>query len=159
MTDQPAPAAVTVDPNEERRAKRHRVLLRGHIGFNDNFVSVNCAIRNLSETGAMLVLEAPAAIPENFTLFAELSGFKVECNTAWHKGLALGVRFTSGRQPVKMARSQHLGTSQTALSEQTRKAMEIRDRRMARTEADGKSVVQPVGKTAAKPAFGRRIID
>lgn len=152
-TETPVDAA-QADANEERRARRQRVLMKGYVAFHNNFASVPCSIRNLSETGALIVLDAPVAVPPNFVLFAELAGFKVECSIAWQRGLALGVHFTGARENSRIARHQFVGTSEKALSEQTLLEMEMRDRREGRTPVPA---VSGAGKTVvAKPAFGRK---
>ncbi len=156
MQEDLATEAIPGDPNEERRARRQRVLMKGYVAYHGNFASVPCAIRNLSETGAMLVLEAPVAIPAAFMLFSELGGFKVDCEVAWQRGLAFGVRFTSQREQSKIVRHQTIGTSQTALSEMTLRSMEERDRRQGRV--DDSSVSKGTGGTS-KPTFGRRCTD
>ncbi len=156
MENELSTEAIPGDPNEERRARRQRVLMKGYVAYHGNYASIPCNIRNLSETGAMVVLEAPVAIPGQFTLFAELAGFKVDCEVAWQRGLAFGVRFISQREQSKIVRQQILGTSEKALSELTLRQMEMRDRREGRV-AD--PVVTPLASAPSKPSFGRRVSD
>lgn len=155
MNDEPVSGGF--DPNEERIARRRRVLMKGVVSFNDGFSSAPCTIRNLSDTGAMIVLDAPAAVPTRFMLHAEIAGFKVPGEVAWHRGLAMGVRFTGPFEESRIVRQQHVGTSETALSDRILHEIEIRDRRERRT--DDRNLTANGQGGVSKPAFGRRITD
>lgn len=111
---------------EERYTRRQRVLLKGVVAWNDEFSSASCTVRDLSETGAKIQLESPAAIPANFVLHVEVGGWKAECERVWLEGLMMGVRFTSERQRSRLHRDQMLKPSEEAFSEQTRWEMEMR---------------------------------
>jgi len=113
---------------DKRQARRMRVLMTGNISLPGNLSTFLCTVRNLSEGGAMIVFPDLTPVPERFSLHVELSGFKVECEKIWQDGLTFGVRFLSEREPVKSLRQQLVNTSETALSQQTRRDFEIRDR-------------------------------
>ena len=54
---------------EERRATiRHRTLKGGKIAINDGFSVIDCTVRNLSETGALLRVVSVVGIPDQFVL-------------------------------------------------------------------------------------------
>lgn len=77
---------------DNRDAQRHRTLKGGRIVVNDGFSTFDCTIRNLSETGAKLVVTSSLGIPERFEL-AMLDGRKFACAVAWRTETEIGVRF------------------------------------------------------------------
>jgi len=86
--DQPPPA--------ERRPKpRKRVLLRGIITFAKGAHSFDCTIRNLSESGARLLVGKSAQFPSDFYLINVRDGLLHEAKLIWNKGEEIGVAFKS----------------------------------------------------------------
>jgi len=77
---------------ENRRAPRLRTLKGGSIIFGVA-PAVNCVIRNMSETGAQLIVESPIGIPDDFTLLIKPELIKRACRVAWRKADRIGVRF------------------------------------------------------------------
>jgi hypothetical protein len=53
---------------EKRAALRRRTLKGGRIVFNRRGASIDCIVRDLSETGTCLQVESPAGIPDTFEL-------------------------------------------------------------------------------------------
>lgn len=78
--------------NENRRAPRLRTLKGGAIIFGLS-PSIDCVIRNMSETGALLVLENPVGIPDEFTLLIKPEQIKRACRVAWRRADRIGVLF------------------------------------------------------------------
>lgn len=111
---------------EERIARRQRVLLKGVVAWNGETVSTSCTIRDISETGAEVKLDAPVALPVHFVLHVEVGGWKVDCERVWMEGLRMGVRFTSERSRSKLHREQVVKSSEEAFSAQTKWEMEMR---------------------------------
>ena len=54
---------------------------------------IDCLIRNMSETGACLVVESPVGIPDDFTLLIKPEIIKRNCHIAWRTADKIGVRF------------------------------------------------------------------
>jgi hypothetical protein len=54
--------------DEHRAAQRHRVFKAGSIQFGGS--TIDCTVRNLANTGAMLEVVSQAAIPHEFTLLS-----------------------------------------------------------------------------------------
>ena len=77
---------------DNRIAPRHRTLKGGKIVINDGFSTFDCTIRNLSESGAKLIVSSPLGIPQRFEL-ALHDGRKFACEMAWHTETEIGVRF------------------------------------------------------------------
>ena len=75
--------------DEHRIATRHRVLKGGRIQFGGG--SIDCTVRNLSETGAALDVTSPLGIPTEFMLVAD--GIQRPCRVVWRKEKRIGVTF------------------------------------------------------------------
>ena len=76
-----------------RATVRHRTLKGARIVLNDGFSTLQCTVRNLSETGARLKLVSVLGVPGNFELAMD-DGRKFTCETAWKTGTEIGVKFT-----------------------------------------------------------------
>ena len=75
-----------------RRAERRRVLKTGSITY-DLGAGLECAIRNLSNTGALLESRVDNVIPNEFSLLIKPEGIRRECRIVWRAGRRLGVTF------------------------------------------------------------------
>ena len=53
---------------DNRRAARRRVLKSGKIIMMNNWSVVDCCVRDISETGARICCQDPAAVPNEFRL-------------------------------------------------------------------------------------------
>lgn len=94
-------AANTAPMAEARSSARRRTLLRGRICWGPHFaISADCAIRDLSESGAQLRLPATQALPPTFALIHILDGTSFEATLAWRKGEFAGVKFL-GKHDLK----------------------------------------------------------
>lgn len=78
---------------EHRIAPRHRTLKGGKIAYANDACVVDCVIRNLSLTGASLVVPMTVGIPSNFTLVDAHGGTRHPAQIVWRKGERVGVRF------------------------------------------------------------------
>jgi hypothetical protein len=76
---------------EKRAASRQRVLKRGMIVFGGG--GIDCSIRNLSATGAMLNVVSPFGIPERSMLLVRKHGQHRSCRVIWRAEKQLGVIF------------------------------------------------------------------
>ena len=77
--------------DEHRRSQRQRTLKGGSISFG-SAPSIDCVVRNLSETGACLEV-ASSSIPDNFTLIIRPEILKRSCQIAWRSAQRIGVHF------------------------------------------------------------------
>jgi hypothetical protein len=75
----------------DRIAPRRRVLKAGSIQFGGG--SIDCIVRNLSETGAALEVVTPLFIPDRFTLVVQTEQLKRSCRIIWRKQKRIGVAF------------------------------------------------------------------
>ncbi|WP_375458328.1 PilZ domain-containing protein [uncultured Enterovirga sp.] len=86
---------------EHRRAQRHRTLKGAHIVFNGGASTIDCMVRDLSETGARLKIASPVGIPDQFMLSLD-SGEPHQCRVVWRRAKEIGVTFvlSSGNPPT-----------------------------------------------------------
>lgn len=82
---------------EKRIIPRKKVLKAGTIAFGG--AAINCTVRNLSATGAMLEVASPLGIPRQFVLDIAADHFRRECQVAWIQERRLGVIFLVGANP------------------------------------------------------------
>jgi len=77
--------------NERRIAQRHRPLKAGKIIFNHGLSVIDCTVRNVSATGALIAVVNAATIQPEFELLFD--GSIRPCVVAWRRLNALGVKF------------------------------------------------------------------
>jgi len=78
---------------ERRRAPRQRTLLGGKLVHSNGLLSMNCVLRNLSETGARLSLPPDTATPDTFDLIDLKHGEAFACRVVWRQYPVIGVAF------------------------------------------------------------------
>lgn len=144
-----------IEEDDERVSDRAKVLKRGIIGFGEEYASIPCLVRDLSDHGAKVELETLIALPKRFTLHIEIDGFKVDCRLAWQKHPHAGIQFVGEKHKTALARKQVLGTQENALSEQFQKDMEMRERAEQATH-QAKQPTKPSHLTRKTPVFGKR---
>jgi hypothetical protein len=88
-----AQACVTLFMENKRGSQRRRVLKSGKIVFGGGAFSVDCTIRDLSESGARLQVPTSVAIPDRFVHVDAHAAVRREAVVVWRKGDQLGVRF------------------------------------------------------------------
>lgn len=74
------------------RSARRRVLKSGTISFGLG-ASIDCILRNVSETGALLEIESPVGIPDEFLLVIKKDNIARNCSVVWRSARQIGVRF------------------------------------------------------------------
>ena len=87
---------MTDDQHDQRRAPRLRTLKSGRIIYNEGNSTIDCVIRNMSETGAQLKSETLFECPNKFELMvkqSDMTEVTITCEKAWQKNLTVGVRF------------------------------------------------------------------
>ena len=87
----------------KRGAPRHRVLKAAKIISTDNKSVIDCTVRNLSETGAQLVIEKTVAVPDKFQFFLANGDTIRDAEVAWNYGDRIGVTFISESRPAPHA--------------------------------------------------------
>jgi hypothetical protein len=79
---------------DNRRAPRANVLKRATVAYDQGFSSVDCLIRNISDSGAKLRFSPLAmTVPDTFHLVC-LGSPVQDCQVVWRRVGEMGVRFT-----------------------------------------------------------------
>jgi len=93
----PAPSRLPIPltPDEQRKSGRPRVLLAGRLIHGDAGLTIDCTIRDRTESGARLKLSGPAVLPPRMTLIEIGSGVAHECEITWKRFPEIGVSFLS----------------------------------------------------------------
>ena len=82
----------------ERRAKvRQKALMTGSIRFRTRTGTLSCVVRNLSETGAKLVVTGSMWLPENFELEIQHQDIRIDARPVWRGATEMGVVFVPRR--------------------------------------------------------------
>ncbi len=77
--------------SDKRADSRQRVLKTGAIEFGGG--SIDCTIKNLSATGALLEVVSPLGIPERFTLHFLADRTRRACTVVWRREKRIGMIF------------------------------------------------------------------
>ena len=73
--------------------------MRGRIVFNGQSSSVECTVRDTSETGARLLVSGSVTIPGAFELEIPKTGARRPVELVWTKPECCGVQFVEDRRP------------------------------------------------------------
>jgi hypothetical protein len=76
---------------EQRISQRRRVLKAGTIAFGG--AGIDCIVRDLSDKGALLVVEHPAGIPDRITLLIQSDKTSHAAHIVWRRHKSIGVAF------------------------------------------------------------------
>jgi len=85
---------MTTPEAEHRAAQRRTTLKGGQIVFNAGRSTIDCTVRNLSRSGAKLLVVSVIGVPDTFDLVLP-NTHKQPCRVAWRKGKEIGVEFTA----------------------------------------------------------------
>lgn len=81
---------------DSRSKVRVRTFLKGRIVFNNGNSTFDCLVRDLSGTGAKLVLTETATLPEVLDLHILNKGAIHRAQIRWRRADQIGVRFLDG---------------------------------------------------------------
>ncbi len=79
----------------DNRTLRRRTLKTAIASYNNQSISFEVVLRDISNTGVKLKLNADEPLPDHFTLNIELDGLLVDCEVVWRHGMEIGARFIS----------------------------------------------------------------
>jgi hypothetical protein len=82
--------------SDKRRHTRHLTLRTAKIFHDRGASAIDCAIVNISDGGACILLSDPGAIPNVFNLAIDNDDRMRGCRVAWRSGSRIGVAFTGG---------------------------------------------------------------
>jgi len=77
--------------NEKRIAPRKRVLKGAFIVVSEKAPKLECTIRNMSDTGALIQVSSTYGLPANFVLVIDTR--RHDCHVMWRTDTKIGVRF------------------------------------------------------------------
>jgi hypothetical protein len=80
---------------DRRPASRRHVLLPGLVVFANGAFTCDCTFRNLSSTGARVIISRHVQFPDRFYLINVRDGLAYDAQLVWKKGIAAGVKFES----------------------------------------------------------------
>ncbi|MBY0250250.1 MAG: PilZ domain-containing protein [Methylobacterium organophilum] len=90
--------------SEHRRETRQRVFLKGRVVFNNGSSSLDCLVRDMSPTGARLVMSEATTLPDAFDLYIPQKDRTYRATLRWRRedgiGVTLVVRAGAGTAPV-----------------------------------------------------------
>jgi hypothetical protein len=86
---------------DKRSHQRRRVLKDGRVLLAGSKVTYDCAIRDLSDTGARIRLKSDSImLPEQFELALVAEGLAYPADRKWRRGREYGVAFTGAPRKV-----------------------------------------------------------
>jgi hypothetical protein len=88
---------------EKRGTPRQRVLKAGKIITMDNTSVVDCTVRNMSDSGAQVIIEKSVRMPEEFQFFLANGDTVRDAVLAWHRGDRVGIKFKGEPRPAPPA--------------------------------------------------------
>ena len=78
--------------SDRRSERRLKVLKEGKV-LLDDYVSVNCSIRDITPGGARLEFEGPVCLPSAFRLRMVSADVTIPATVIWQRRLEAGIRF------------------------------------------------------------------
>ena len=88
---------------EKRNSPRQRVLKAAKIITMDNTSVVDCTVRNMSDSGAQVIIEKSVKMPEEFQFFLANGDTVRDAVLAWHRGDRVGMKFKGQARPAPPA--------------------------------------------------------
>lgn len=83
---------------DQRSNKRQRTILEGRIVFNNRFSLIDCAVRDLSDTGARIAFSHPITIPQEFEIEIPNKKLSRWARVVWSNGKEYGITFADAPQ-------------------------------------------------------------
>lgn len=87
------PRIVDLQTSHPPRAPRQRTLQAAKVTYHDGAISLDCSVRDLSETGARISLPAGQVIPTNVVLIYPRTQTVYEAQVTWIKAPQFGLKF------------------------------------------------------------------
>ncbi len=84
---------------ENRSELRRKSFLGGQIAFASRYATLDCILRNTSESGARLALADTRELPETFDLHVPAKGQYFHADVKWRRLDAVGVQLRRSLPP------------------------------------------------------------
>lgn len=78
---------------ERRKNHRDSTYLNGRIAFNKRCSTLDCLVRNMSQSGAMIVFSDSVAVPAEFDIVIRQKGESRRARIAWCTETQAGILF------------------------------------------------------------------
>lgn len=78
---------------EARHSERVRTMLGAQIVFNNKNSTIECQIRNISSTGARLILSESLTLPQEFDIVVPQKGKTYRARLRWRTPEGAGIEF------------------------------------------------------------------
>lgn len=88
-------------PENRRRSERHRSLKAGRIVFGNLSISYDVTIRNMSETGARLQVDANANVPGEFYFIITADHLVARSNLVWRTPKEIGIHYLEPLRSIR----------------------------------------------------------
>jgi hypothetical protein len=89
--------------SEHRREARQRVFLKGRIMFNNGASTFDCLVRDMSSSGARLVMSDATTLPGTFDLYIPQRDRTYRATLRWRRDDGVGVIFEQAARPAAPA--------------------------------------------------------
>ena len=90
---------------ELRQSVRQRVLKGAVAAFQNYRSTVECQLRDISQTGCRLRLISPQILPNTFSLRVTADKTTAECEIMWRRGNDVGIRFVGAPRSIQRKRA------------------------------------------------------
>ncbi len=95
-----AVAELNSDGSERRVAPRTRIFKRAQILFNNRYSTVDCIVRNISATGALLTIDTAVPLPRQFEFRIGEEDLR-PAKLVYRRELFAGIHFLDAQQDVE----------------------------------------------------------
>jgi PilZ domain len=91
--------AMMTTAENKRVAARQRVMKSAKIISMDRTTMTDCAVKNVSATGAQITVENQAVVPKEFYFFQVKDNQMCSAKVVWRRDKLVGIHFTSDMGP------------------------------------------------------------
>ena len=89
-----------MDPAENRKSHRNRMLQGGKIVYGRSALLIDCMIRDRSDEGARLKVANAAEVPDRIRLFVIGENAVTAARVIWRSAREVGIEFTGEAETV-----------------------------------------------------------
>jgi hypothetical protein len=124
--------------DDRRRSARSKSFLQGRILFNGGRSSIDCVIRDISESGARLKFSSALPTPDHFDLYIPNRDEHRPAYVQWRRDSDIGIAFDRADPSLKPAPSEDRGDVLERLLSLEKEVVALR-RLIAEMKADHQS--------------------
>jgi hypothetical protein len=88
-------------PDDRRHSERHRSLKAGRIVFGNLAMSYDVTIRNMSDTGARLQVDANANVPGEFYFIVTADHLVARAHVVWRTPREVGIHYLEPLRSIR----------------------------------------------------------